>query len=136
MDNGLSRVALVVFANDVQLSMDFTSDVDELNSTISNYSRFAGSTNIVAGLRKAAELLRNSNTVEIAVKNLVVLMTDGANNNQLDRFEDSIQELKGVKIKFLSLQFTRVSWKQNSFKIVSVAKTLIKISYFLNHILY
>ena len=67
-----NRVAIVVYSDRVEKTLDFTSDLDSLNSTIDSI-RAGGGTNIGAALDSASSILSSS---DADAKN-IVLMTDG-----------------------------------------------------------
>ncbi len=70
--NGENRVAIVVYASNVEKTLDFTPDQDSLNSTIDSVSS-GGGTNIGAGIDSASSMLSSS---DADIKN-IVLLTDG-----------------------------------------------------------
>jgi len=67
-----NQVAIVVYSSTVERTLDFTSDLDSLNSTIDSIWAYGG-TNIGAALDSASSMLSSS---DADAKN-IVLMTDG-----------------------------------------------------------
>ena len=67
-----NRVAIVVYSGTVEKTLDFTSDLDSLNSTIDSI-RAGGGTNIGAAIDSASSILSSS---DADAKN-IILMTDG-----------------------------------------------------------
>ena len=105
MNNSLtlnnSQIAFVIFSDSVNLATNFMSNTTEIKSSISSYNRTKQATNIGAGLYEAAEIFENSaRKEEVAVKKLAILLTDGANNQENELFEDRADALKNVSKLF------------------------------------
>ncbi len=89
--NSNSRIGIVTFESDARIISDFSTDREQLISSVENIYD-GGGTNTEAGLRLADQMLSESQ----ADKKIIVLMSDGEPNNGLTG-EELISYAKGIR---------------------------------------
>jgi Zn-dependent metalloprotease/uncharacterized protein YegL len=91
--NGQAGISLTVFENSSEVLSDFTTDIDQLNSVISDMNA-GGGTNIEAGLKSGFEMLKEATG---SAQKYIVLMSDGMPNDgkeseELISYAESIRD--------------------------------------------
>lgn len=96
------RCALVGFEGSAYLVNDFTSNSEELNSSIDTLIPRWNGTNISSGINKAIEVFENSS--DSNGDKYVILLSDGEDNSQMESSGAAkLAEEKGIKIFALSV---------------------------------
>lgn len=116
-----NRVALVTFSTRAQLrfGLDQIYDKDDLQTTLSELPYQGGKTNTPEGLRRAREdALGQEGANRPDVKDLIVLVTDGATTNAYKRYlDDEVEALKDTGAEIFGKPFFCCLFKTHVFMV-------------------